>query len=945
MTSEILEQNSESSNEIVDLSEKKSNVKKAMRKEFEVKPENIITNIVVWAAKERHPLAMYLMGIFFLGYYKVNPDFEKAVFWFKRAIKYNANKDFGGVEYYLGHCYENGFGIPQDTEKALELYNVAANKKFPKAMKKLSVCYAKGFLGCDVDKELSNKWDKMYEEQEKYVWNMDSDLTNAGYKVDMFAGEEQLVDIIEDAREVGNIEAEYCLGLFYDAGFGGIIERNEKLALQCFRSAAIKGHAGALYCLAKYTENGKGGCEKQPDVAMGLYREAAINGDQMAKEIIESYKNMPMDDETRAMVKEARRQRMKEEKEEELARKNTSKSSRIKSKIQTVHKVVNKSSKKDKGKAPEDNIKKATTNNSLKNKNVSKISLISNNQNNGSSSSTSNLIDINNSVKINSKRTGKQSSISQLSPLIEEAYTEEIMQSEPDTSEIEINKAPLYPINELSTEPESELNEEEKRNIIENKVKLLSKEYNIEVKENKDNEEINENNNDNNEAKENYNEEVIKENSNDKNEVKESNNEKIIKENDDDNNEIKVDNNGNEIKEVNDENNNDNDKEMDILENEIIGSEFDENDKNIYNIPESEKKIEDEIINKDNDNKSKTKKSHKILNKIKDFGIKTKHTSTKLEKMDDVEQETKESKTIKEKTKESLKEFNKDVKNVSIKTNEKTKKGFKKLANKTEEIGNDLKEGKVGKGIKNFGEKTKIGFKNLSNKNKTKELDSEMKNDINSVSDNVDENNNNNINKEEVKDNINSSNKKLKYISEKTKDGFKNLSSKTKELGNDMKDSIERTSSKIGDSKVGQGYKNFTEKTKEGIKNLSNKTKELGGDMKSSNKNIPDKNSSNDIEVLAEENLKNDEDKNNKEIEKECDKLSIFEDAIEEEDNEQTILDEINKFGKIEETKENNENLENEIASSNTMKRKDKSNSRKSFGLGFKKLFKNSSKK
>jgi len=131
MTSEILEQNSESSNEIVDLSEKKSNVKKAMRKEFEVKPENIITNIVVWAAKERHPLAMYLMGIFFLGYYKVNPDFEKAVFWFKRAIKYNANKDFGGVEYYLGHCYENGFGIPQDTEKALELYNVAANKKFP----------------------------------------------------------------------------------------------------------------------------------------------------------------------------------------------------------------------------------------------------------------------------------------------------------------------------------------------------------------------------------------------------------------------------------------------------------------------------------------------------------------------------------------------------------------------------------------------------------------------------------------------------------------------------------------------------------------------------------------------------------------------------------------------------------------------------------------------
>jgi len=259
---------------------------------------------------------MYLMGLFFLGYYKIYPDFEKAVFWFKRAIKYEANKDFGGVEYYLGHCYESGFGIEQDKEKALKLYNISANKKFPKAMKKLSVCYAKGFLGCNTNKELSTKWNKLYEEQKKYGWNKENALTNTGYEVDIFAGEEQLIDIIEDAREVGNVEAEYCLGLFYDAGFGGIIEQNKKLALQCFKSAASKGHAGAMYFVVKYIEDG--------------------------------------------VVKDANQQIVNEEREE-LAKRNTllssSSSSEIKSEIPIAqNEINNKIHKRDESKAPGNDI-------------------------------------------------------------------------------------------------------------------------------------------------------------------------------------------------------------------------------------------------------------------------------------------------------------------------------------------------------------------------------------------------------------------------------------------------------------------------------------------------------------------------------------------------------------------------------------------------------------
>ncbi|ORY37729.1 HCP-like protein, partial [Neocallimastix californiae] len=467
MTIEISTQNAENTNKI-------KISKKDMRKEFDVKPSNTITNIVIWAAKERHPLAMYLMGLFFLGYYKVYPDFDKAVFWLKRAIKYKANEDFGGVEYYLGHCYENGFGTRQDIKKALELYNISANKNFPKAMKKLSVCYAKGFLGCNVDKILSDKWNKLYEKQEKYYWNMDDELSNAGYKVEMFAGEEQLIDVIEDALEIGNIEAEYCLGLFYDAGFGGVVMRDEKLALQCFKAAASKGHAGAMYCLAKYIEKGKGGCKKEPSVALELYNEAALNGDEMAKELINKYKKLPIYNKTQAIAKG----------EEQLNENNNLASSKIKTPKETL--VNNETRKMEKGKAPEDNITSdITTYNIVSTDSNSHCEIPSHNYqgnatNNDGSSSTSktSTSSISIPIKLNNKFERKHNSSHQLTPLIEETNTEENVKNKFDSSKTEFSSVHVSAHHDHLNEPERELNEEEKRRIITNKVKKISEEYN-----------------------------------------------------------------------------------------------------------------------------------------------------------------------------------------------------------------------------------------------------------------------------------------------------------------------------------------------------------------------------------------------------------------------------------------------------------------------------------
>jgi len=792
MTSETIEQQQTQqseqtvqANENINLLKKKLEKKRLMEKEYEIEPANIITNIVSWAAKEKHPLAMYLMGIFFLGYYKVNPNFEKAVFWFKRAIKYRANKNFGGVEYYLGHCYENGFGIAQNTSKALDLYTTAANKKFPQAMKKLSVCYAKGILGCNVDKELSNMWNKMYEEGDNYVWNMNSDLSNAGYKVDMFAAEEQLIDVIEDAREVGNIEAEYCLGLFYDAGFGGIIERDETKALQCFKTAATKGHAGAMYCLAKYNEDGKGGCPKQPDVAMKLYREAALNGDRMAKEVVKRYKYMPMSDEARAMVKEARRQRIKEEAEEELIRRNSSTSDKLKAKVQQViYKPPRKSRyNKGKGKAPEGTSEgtTVTTTTTITNGIVNNVPINNDQRTNnynvqGSSSS--------NHLRVSNKPRMKTGAMLKLSPLIEESYSTDnsVVTTEEQVNTIEASKIPLYP-NENVTEkepypePGKELDEDEKRKIIANNVKVLSEEYNMVAG-------------------------------------------KI-----DDNNDIFKNASGG----------------VNILENEVIGSDY--SDSNYNTIPEQKvdameeiKEVHEVQINEpvldDKLKSSSSKKGFGLFKKVKSIN-KKKHTKSD-EIVEDIEADIDQSNTIKNKTKNELKEFGKDVKNASSKASEKTKNGFKNLANKTSEVGSEMKEGigeaavKTGHGIKNLGEKTKDGFMSLGHK--TKELGSDMKDGIENTADKVGDSK---VGKgfknlgEKTKDGFKSLGRKTKELGSDTKDGIKSIPDKTSEIGSDVKDGIEDAADSTGSK-----FKNLGEKTKDGFKSLGRKTKELGSDMK-----------------------------------------------------------------------------------------------------------------
>ena len=58
----------------------------------------------------------------------------------------------------LGWAYQQGFGVGQDLQKALELYNFAAERGMTYWQYLLAHAYEKGYLGLDADEERAKYW-------------------------------------------------------------------------------------------------------------------------------------------------------------------------------------------------------------------------------------------------------------------------------------------------------------------------------------------------------------------------------------------------------------------------------------------------------------------------------------------------------------------------------------------------------------------------------------------------------------------------------------------------------------------------------------------------------------------------------------------------------------------------------------------------------------------
>ena len=151
--------------------------------------------------------ACYILGNICNNPTYKDADTEEVFYWYEKA----ANLGSSYACYELGNCYKFGLGVEVDYEKAQEYYYEAAilgNKQARRCID-AKIIYKKGFV-------LYRK--KKYAEAMRYL---------------------------HMAAELGNVEANYLLGCFYDFGYG--VKINYEKAYDYYLCAAENGHAHAQY--------------------------------------------------------------------------------------------------------------------------------------------------------------------------------------------------------------------------------------------------------------------------------------------------------------------------------------------------------------------------------------------------------------------------------------------------------------------------------------------------------------------------------------------------------------------------------------------------------------------------------------------------------------------------------------------------------------------------
>jgi len=89
-----------------------------------------------------------------------------------------ADKGHRKAQYRLGRCYDKGYGVKENDQKAFELYQKSAKQDYAKAMFQLGKCYLKG-KGVASNQEEAKKWIKRAINDEKNGDEILKDLRKA----------------------------------------------------------------------------------------------------------------------------------------------------------------------------------------------------------------------------------------------------------------------------------------------------------------------------------------------------------------------------------------------------------------------------------------------------------------------------------------------------------------------------------------------------------------------------------------------------------------------------------------------------------------------------------------------------------------------------------------------------------------------------------------------
>ena len=225
-------------------------------------------------ANEGDACAQNNLGLMYQNGRGVEQSDEKAVEWFLKA----AEQGDADAQYELGVMYEHGDGVEKSYEKAAEWYLKAAEQEFPSAQNDLGRMYEKG-LGIEQSYEKALEWYLKAAEQR----NADAQC-KLGVMYENGTGversDEKALEWYLEAAKQGDARAQYHLGNMYAKGTG--VEPSDAKALEWVLKAAEQGDADAQCKLGRMYETGTG-VEQSYAKAAELVLKAAEQGHAIAQ--------------------------------------------------------------------------------------------------------------------------------------------------------------------------------------------------------------------------------------------------------------------------------------------------------------------------------------------------------------------------------------------------------------------------------------------------------------------------------------------------------------------------------------------------------------------------------------------------------------------------------------------------------------------------------------
>lgn len=194
--------------------------------------------------------AQYYIGYLYLNGYGVTQNTKKAVSYLEKAVKQN----YDMAEALMGFLYSEGVGVSKNKKKAIELYEKAAEQGNSSAMVNLGVAYYTGDgVGRNVKKAV-DYFSKVSPTERPIV---------AKYLGDIYLNDKSMYDAAKStnyyiiAAKAGDVGAFHALGYMTQNGIG--TNRSISEAMKFYLYAAAQNYAPSQYALGVIYANGDTG--------------------------------------------------------------------------------------------------------------------------------------------------------------------------------------------------------------------------------------------------------------------------------------------------------------------------------------------------------------------------------------------------------------------------------------------------------------------------------------------------------------------------------------------------------------------------------------------------------------------------------------------------------------------------------------------------------------